>query len=202
MPSIADTLTRRLGPAPVWVWAGVGIAALVGYEVYRKRQQSNNQNNTTTSADSSNLGTTPVSNLTTQAQPMPIQMGDTFVSTTVNNQPDDGSTPPSAPGQPATPPPPVTTPPKTTTQGPYPPGNYYKLSPAAAANALNSLGYTLYQTGAEAIAWAKAHGQPAPKVSPTGYYALSKSAAQEALKENMPLYQSGAEADKYAATHK
>ena len=32
---------------------------------------------------SSNLGNVPVSNLTTAAQPMPIQMGDTFVSTSV-----------------------------------------------------------------------------------------------------------------------
>lgn len=91
MPSIADTLTHKVGPAPVWLWVTGGVALLVGYEVYRKRQQQNNQDNTTTSALSSNTGQ-PISNLTTEAQPMPIQMGDTFVQTTVNNPPANSGT--------------------------------------------------------------------------------------------------------------
>lgn len=198
MPSIADTLTHKVGPAPVWVWAGAGVAVIVGYEYYRRKQQQSQQDNTTTNALSSNTGQ-PISNLTQAAQPMPFQMGDTFVQTTVNNPPVNSGSPtvqPGAPMQPVTPA--KTTTPASTTK---PAGSYYALSPAAATNAVTNLHYTLYQTGAEAIAWAKAHGQPAPNVNPKGYYALSPAAALEAIKEKITLYQTGAEANQYAATH-
>jgi hypothetical protein len=79
---IGETLTTRLGPLPVWVWTGVGVAGL-GYYLYRRRasQAATAQAASTQGVgSSSNLGTVPISNLTTAAQPMPIQMGDTFVN--------------------------------------------------------------------------------------------------------------------------
>ena len=84
---MGETLKRRFGPLPVWVWALIFVGILAAYLSYRNRKaaadaaaQQQASNNL-----SSNLGTVPVSNLTTMAQPMPIQMGDTFVSTTVPN---------------------------------------------------------------------------------------------------------------------
>ena len=63
-----------------WVIAIVFVLAL-GYMTYRKKQSLNNQASSPTNA-SSNLGTVPISNLTTEAEPMPIQQGDTFVNVT------------------------------------------------------------------------------------------------------------------------
>lgn len=70
---------------PVWAWGLVLVVLLAAYLSYRKKQAAaaqnaaNQQNNL-----ASNLGTVPVSNLTTAAQPMPIQLGDTFVNTSVS----------------------------------------------------------------------------------------------------------------------
>lgn len=81
-----NILTRRYGPLAGWAW--LLIIAGVAYIYLRMRS---NQANAAAAAQaqsqglSTNLGTVPVSNLTTQAQPMPIQTGDTFVSTTVPN---------------------------------------------------------------------------------------------------------------------
>lgn len=117
---MGETLRRRVGFLPVWAWALLLVVVLALFLSYRKQkaaqaaaqQNAQNQNNV-----SSNLGTVPVSNLTTVAQPMPIQMGDTFVntsvpetvnvspSTTVNNQPPAMTMQPAPP--PAPPPPPV-----------------------------------------------------------------------------------------------
>lgn len=84
---MGETLRRRFGPLPVWAWALIMVALLAAYLSYRKKQAANAAaaQQAQTSAVSSNLGTVPVSNLTTAAQPMPIQLGDTFVSTTVPN---------------------------------------------------------------------------------------------------------------------
>lgn len=92
---MGETLKQRIMFLPVWAWALLLVLVLGLYLRYRKNKaamaaQQNQQANNL----SSNLGTVPVSNLTTAAQPMPIQMGDTFVntsvspsnSTTVNNQ--------------------------------------------------------------------------------------------------------------------
>lgn len=109
-----------MGPLPVWAWGLLFVVLLAAFLMYRKKKaaaaaaaaQQTTQNNL-----SSNLGTVPVSNLTTAAQPMPIQMGDTFVntsvpqsinvspSTTINNQPPSATLQPAPP--PAPPPPPV-----------------------------------------------------------------------------------------------
>ena len=82
MPGMSETLTEDIGPLPTWAWAGLLTIGVAAYLVYRKKkamsaqaaQQSNQANS------SSNLGTVPVSNLTTEAQPMPVQMGDVFVN--------------------------------------------------------------------------------------------------------------------------
>lgn len=82
MPGVSQTLTEDAGPLPVWAWAGIGTAVVAGVLIYKKKQSMNAQAAAATNqADSSNLGTTPVSNLTVAAEPMPIQMGDTFVNT-------------------------------------------------------------------------------------------------------------------------
>jgi hypothetical protein len=83
---MGETLKQRFGPLPVWAWALIFVVLLGAFLAYRKNkaaaaaaaaQQQSSQ------GLSSNLGTVPVSNLTTTAQPMPIQMGDTFVSTSI-----------------------------------------------------------------------------------------------------------------------
>lgn len=117
---MGETLKRRIGFLPVWAWLLMFVLILGLYLSSRKKKaaaaaaaaQQQAQGNL-----SSNLGTVPVSNLTTAAEPMPIQMGDTFVntsvpqsinvspSTTVNNQPPAYSMQPAPP--PAPPPAPV-----------------------------------------------------------------------------------------------
>lgn len=110
---MGETLKRRVGFLPVWAWALLLVVVLALYLSYRKKQAaaaaaaSAQQNNSNLS---SNLGTVPVSNLTTAAQPMPIQMGDTFVDTTVPNTVNVSPTtnitnpPPATTTQPAPPP--------------------------------------------------------------------------------------------------
>lgn len=82
MDGIGETLKQKAGPLPVWAWAVVGTALLAGIFYYRqKKAASTAQTADTTSGTptQTNLGTVPISNLTTTAQPMPITMGDTFV---------------------------------------------------------------------------------------------------------------------------
>lgn len=79
MAPIGQTLTNNVGPLPVWGWAGIGTAGLAGYLYYR------NKKNAAASAQSqsgisSNLGSVPLSNLTTNAEPMPVEVGPTFVN--------------------------------------------------------------------------------------------------------------------------
>lgn len=97
---IGETLTTRWGPLPVWAWVGGGTAVLGGVLYYRnKKNQAAQQQQASQQGLNTNLGTVPVSNLTTQAQPMPIQLGDTFV----NYPPPPGGTPTITPtGNPAT----------------------------------------------------------------------------------------------------
>lgn len=78
---LAETLTTDIGPLPTWAWAGIGTAGLAGYLIYRNKKQAA----ATTAAQnssglSSDLGTVPISNLTTAAEPMPFEAGDTFVN--------------------------------------------------------------------------------------------------------------------------
>lgn len=92
---MGETLTRRVGFLPVWAWAALGTLILIVYLTYRRKQQMNAQAlaaQNQASGLSSNTQV-PISNLTTQAQPMPIQMGDMFV-----NVPGGGSTNSQTPG--------------------------------------------------------------------------------------------------------
>lgn len=85
---MGELLKRRVGPLPMWIWFIVFIVLLGAVLIYRKKKATaaaaaaaQQQAGST----SSNLGTVPVSNLTTTAQPMPVQLGDTFVNTTIPN---------------------------------------------------------------------------------------------------------------------
>jgi hypothetical protein len=79
---MGETLKSRIGFLPVWLWALLVIGLLAFWLSYRKKQAASAQAQAQAQSQglSSNLGTVPVSNLTTAAQPMPIQMGDTFVN--------------------------------------------------------------------------------------------------------------------------
>lgn len=90
MPGIGQELQTKAGPLPVWAWAGLGTVGLAGVLIYRKKKSMDQAaNNAATNTTSSSVPGGP-SNLTTQAEPMPIQMGDTFVnvagSTETENQ--------------------------------------------------------------------------------------------------------------------
>lgn len=140
MPGLGQTLTEDIGPLPTWAWAGVGTAVLGGFLLMRKKNKMNQDavaaSNTGTQ---SNLGTVPVSNLTTQAEPMPIQMGDTFVNVpastvSITNQLPDHPDPPSATWgghPPVAPPPPAGSPPPMPSPTPAPSSPL--LPPQAAA---------------------------------------------------------------------
>ena len=112
MPGIGETLTTRLGPLPVWAWTGIGVGGL-GLFLYHQRSKAAADQAAQANADnqgiSSNLGTVPISNLTTAAQPMPIQMGDTFVNVDVNDTDPTKGTPPKPTPKPGPPKPPAKT---------------------------------------------------------------------------------------------
>jgi hypothetical protein len=90
---MGETLKRRLGPLPVWAWFIIFVGLVAAYLIYRSKKAAATQTAAQGQNLSSNLGTVPVSNLTTAAQPMPIQLGDTFVNTTVPQSPPDGAWP-------------------------------------------------------------------------------------------------------------
>jgi hypothetical protein len=78
-----QALTRKYGPLPGWAWGLIVIALAYFYMQYssKKKAAAAAQQAAQNQGVSSNLGTVPVSNMTTTAQPMPIQLGDTFVNT-------------------------------------------------------------------------------------------------------------------------
>lgn len=82
---IAETLTQKAGPLPVWAWAGLGTIGLTAYMIHRKKSQMNAQAAAQAQTGSSNLGTVPISNLVTSAQPMPTELGPVFVDVTGAN---------------------------------------------------------------------------------------------------------------------
>jgi nucleoid-associated protein YgaU len=115
---MADTLKQKVGPLPLWTWAVIGTGA-VSFYLYRKNKANAAAQQQAPSTDQSNLGNVPISNLSTSAQPMPIQMGDTFVNV---SQPPDADNPGPAPGQPpgVKTPTPVKAPPPPVTKAPPP----------------------------------------------------------------------------------
>jgi hypothetical protein len=87
MAELGQTLTNKVGGLPTWAWAGIGTAGLGGYLIYRKKQSvSAQQAASAGNATSTNLGTVPISNLTTQAEPMPVSVGPTFVNVALPGQ--------------------------------------------------------------------------------------------------------------------
>ena len=83
--TIGQTMSARVGPLPMWGWIGGGAVVIGGIVFYQRRKkaqlQAEQQAQQGTPVASNLNATVPVSNLTTQAQPMPIQLGDTFVNT-------------------------------------------------------------------------------------------------------------------------
>lgn len=76
----------------------------------------------------------------------------------------------------------------------------YALSPTAASAAVGG-GMTVYQTGAEAIAWDTANGVNPTGIDPNALYALSPAAASAAVAGGMTVYQTGAEALAWEQAH-
>ncbi len=121
MPCLGDTLTQKEGPLPVRAWAALGTAGLAGFMVYRSKKNAANAAAAQSQqgmGTSSNLGTVPLSNLTTAAQPMPLQMGDTFVN--VTNPPDTTNVNVGGPDVTIQPVPPGPKPPTPPVKTPYP----------------------------------------------------------------------------------
>lgn len=80
------------------------------------------------------------------------------------------------------------------------PTSFYALTANAAA-ALVGSGQTLYQSGAEAISWDRAHGVNPAGINPNSYYGLSAPAARNFLASGQTGYQSGGEAIAWARAH-
>lgn len=83
MPGIGETLTHKIGPLPVWVYAGLGVTGLAVVMARKKKKTATTADQAAQQAASStgsNLGAVPISNLTTAASPMPFQTGDVFVT--------------------------------------------------------------------------------------------------------------------------
>lgn len=78
-----DVITRKYGPLPGWAWLLIVAGIAYFYLEYRKKKQASTAAAQQTQQTGTNSSTpnVPVSNLTTAAQPMPIQLGDTFVDT-------------------------------------------------------------------------------------------------------------------------
>lgn len=78
-----QALTRKYGPLPGWAWGLIVIVAAYAYMRYSNNKKAAAQAaaQAQSQGTSSDLGTVPVSNMTTAAQPMPIQLGDTFINT-------------------------------------------------------------------------------------------------------------------------
>jgi LysM repeat protein len=93
MNDFMGTLKGKLGPFPVWVWAGLGTILLAVF-LMRKKSQSGNDK---AAADQSNadLGSAAeLANMFTVAGLMPYQGGDVYVNTTTTTPPPkSGGTP-------------------------------------------------------------------------------------------------------------
>lgn len=90
--NLMQTLRRKLGPLPVWVYMLAFIAIMTFYFIRRRKAQEAaaaaaaqaQANDAQANTDlGTNLGTNSLSNLVPTAYPMPFQQGDVFVNTTV-----------------------------------------------------------------------------------------------------------------------
>jgi nucleoid-associated protein YgaU len=98
---IGETLKQKAGPLPVWAWAVIGTGGVAFYLYRKNKAAAAAAQQDTSGTDQSNLGNVPISNLSTGAAPMPIQMGDTFVN--VSQPPDTDNPSPGPPGAPGKP---------------------------------------------------------------------------------------------------
>lgn len=125
MAGMKETLTKKAGPLPVWVWAAGVVGILALYLLHRQSQSAKTPSNAGTSAaaNQTNLGSGLPSNLVPTAFPMPYSGGDTFVnvtqgsvgSQTVNDgDQEPGHHHPGPPPPPNHPPPPPAPPPPPT----------------------------------------------------------------------------------------
>ena len=180
---MGEALTRKYGPLPGWAWGLIIAIAAYAFLYYKKKQAAAAAAAAQQQQGlSSNLGTVPVSNLTTTAQPMPIQLGDTFVNTstpvTVNNPapivpppPPTGTQPPA----PAPPPPPAPVPtPSTKGYGLVNTvqGLMYWLGVNTAGNQIYNVGggAPVYFGNASGLAQGSQYEQPGQDIyTPVGY---------------------------------
>lgn len=177
MVGLGSELTTKAGPLPVWAWGGIGVVGLSGYLIYRKKQAMNADMNQQGSDTSSTVMGAP-SNLSVQAQPMPFQMGDTFVNdndTNNINLPCPQGVKPTVGGQ-CPPGPPVKVNPKPPTLPTVNPAKY-----PAKVKKNSALGKTMIQIGC----WSKDHKYTGHNVTghvPVyGYSAATQTYAQGPL---------------------
>lgn len=84
-----STLTGKLGPFPVWVWAALGTVALALYLRHRSAAAASAQSAAAQNQTSTDLGSaSQLANMFEVAGLMPYQGGSVYVNTTqTNNQP-------------------------------------------------------------------------------------------------------------------
>lgn len=105
MNDFFGTLKGKLGPLPVYVWAGLGTIALALY-LMRKKSKNANQTNAAADQTNSDLGSAAeLANMFEVAGLMPYQGGNVYVNTTVSGPPPVGATTPTGNGHGTTPPP-------------------------------------------------------------------------------------------------
>jgi hypothetical protein len=104
---LGATLSRKLGPMPVWMWFGIGVAVLAWYLI-RKKSSSTSTSSTTSATSGTDLTSAQaVANQFATAGLMPYQGGDVYINNTTGNEPPE-----------ITPPGPVPPPPGTVTSHP------------------------------------------------------------------------------------
>lgn len=98
MNDFFGSLKQKLGPLPVWAWAGLGTILLAVY-LMRKNAKANAQTQAAADQTNSNLGSAAeLANMFEVAGLMPYQGGDVYVNTTVTSpNPPSGSAPSSKP---------------------------------------------------------------------------------------------------------
>lgn len=102
-----DTLTKKLGPLPVWAWTGMGVVVLAILMIQRNKKAAaaaaaaaEEEGSSGGGVPATNLGSNSLSNLVPQAYPMPFQLGDIFVNGNPTVPDDDPDKPDPEPSKP------------------------------------------------------------------------------------------------------